>query len=112
VSSNPIGQKVKKLRELRGFTQAELAKAATISPAAVSLIEKGERTPSLIITRKLSNALKVSIGELTGNDDKTTQDIDLEAQAFFRNFGDIADLEEGDQEIIKTLAKQLKERRK
>lgn len=112
MSSTVIGQKVKELRELRGFTQAELAKEAKISPAAVSLIEKGERTPSLIVSRKLSNTLKVSMGELTGSDDKTSQDIDLEAQAFFRNFGDIADLEEADQEIVKNLAKQLKERRR
>ncbi len=112
MSSNIISQKVKELRLLRGFTQAELAKEASVSPAAVSLIEKGERTPSLIVTRKLSKALKVSMGELTGNTDKTSADIDLEAQAFFRNFGDIADLEEPDQKIIKNLAKQLKERRK
>ena len=112
MSSDIVSQKVKELRLLRGFTQAELAKEASISPAAVSLIEKGERTPSLVVTRKLSKALKVSLGELTGNADKSSEDINLEAQAFFRNFGDIADLEEKDQEIIKTLAKQLKERRK
>ena len=111
MSSKNIGQKVKELRELRGLTQASLAKEAKISPAAVSLIEKGERVPSLLVTRKLSTALKSSIGELTGNEDKTSQDIDLEAQAFFRNFGDIADLEEADQEIVRNLAKQLKERR-
>lgn len=112
MSSSTIREKVKELRLLRGFTQAELAKEASISPAAVSLIEKGERTPSLMVTRKLSKALKVSMAELTGSADKTSKDIDLEAQAFFRNFGDIADLEEADQEIIKNLARQLKERSK
>lgn len=105
-----IGQKVKELRLIRGFTQADLAREAKVSAAAVSLIEKGERTPSLIVTRKLSTALKVSIGELTGKEEKTSQDIDIEAQVFFRNFADIADLEEKDQEIIKNLARQLKER--
>jgi len=112
MSSNTIQQKVRELRLLRGFTQAELAKEASISPAAISLIEKGERTPSLMVTRKLANALKVSIGDLTGNTDKTSEDIDLEAQAFFRNFADIADLDAADQEIVKNLAKQLKERSK
>ncbi len=112
MDSDTIKEKVKNLRELRGFTQLELAKEAKISPAAVSLIEKGDRTPSLIVIRKLAKALKASINELTGNADKTSEEIDVEAQVFFRNFGDIADLDEPDQAIIKNLARQLKDRRK
>ena len=58
--------------------------------------------------RKISEALKVSVSQLTG--ESTQEESSQHAQAFFRQFGDLKDLNEKDQKIILDLAKSLKER--
>jgi len=56
---------VKKLREERGMTQAELAKKASVTEAYVSMIEAGKRkSPSLPVLRRLARALGKTIAEL------------------------------------------------
>ena len=103
-----IANKIKLLRGECEWSQSKLAKEAGITASAVSMIESGQRVPSLVVIRKISDALKVSVSELTGeaSQDKASQN----AQAFFRQFGDLKDLDETDQQMIVELAKRLKER--
>ena len=106
-----ISNNIKRLRDEAGWLQADLAKKSGVSPAAISLIEKGERLPSLVITRKLASAFKVSEAELTGAQNQSTNHINKEAQAFFRDYGEIEELEEADKKIIQGLIKSFKERK-
>lgn len=110
-SAEKISSNIKRLRGDAGWSQAVLAKKSGVSPAAISLIEKGERIPSLIVTRKLASAFKVSEAELTGAQAQSTSQINKEAHAFLRDFGDIADLEKADRQVIKDLVKHFKERK-
>ena len=44
--------KLKKLRENRGMTQAELGKALDISPSAIGMYEQGRRIPDISTLKK------------------------------------------------------------
>jgi len=64
-----VGQRIKRLREARGLTQQELAKAAGITQAMLSQIENGQRQGRqlrLDAVIRMAFALQVGIGELTG----------------------------------------------
>jgi len=62
------GRKLALLRQLRGWTQAELAKRAGVSQADVSRAEKSFQRGTLETLLKITGALKVSIECLTGGD--------------------------------------------
>ncbi len=111
-STRIISSNIKKLRGDAGWSQAELAKISGVSPAAISLLEKGERLPSLVVTRKLASAFKVAEADITGSTKNESNKIYSQAHAFFRDYGDIEELEPGDKEIIRDLITRLKERKK
>lgn len=59
--SQKRGLRVKQARTMRGLSQMELANALGLkSQSMVSMIERGERTPSNGLTIRLANALGVS----------------------------------------------------
>ena len=103
-----IANKIKLLREESDWNQSKLAKEAGITASSISMIESGQRIPSLVVIRKISDALKVSVSELTG--EASQNEVTQSAQAFFRQFGDLEDLDETDQQMILELAKRLKEK--
>lgn len=55
---------VERLRKEKGLTQVELAAKLGVSQGAVSMIERGDRMPSMKMLLKLSEVLGVSIEEL------------------------------------------------
>jgi len=57
-------------RQLRGFSQSELAVKAGLQPSAVSHFETGRRAPSFDNLKALSNALEVTTDYLLGRVDK------------------------------------------
>lgn len=89
-----IGKRIKETREKLGFNQAKLAAEAEITPAAISQIEAGDRTPSTPILRRLASALQVSADYLLGSTDKAElKDLlqDQSLQKFFRGFQDLSE---------------------
>ena len=62
--------RLRKARESRGLTQADLAKKTGLQAAAISHFETGQRAPSFDNLRKLSDALTVSIDYLLGRIDE------------------------------------------
>jgi transcriptional regulator with XRE-family HTH domain len=54
-----LGKTIKRLRTEVGFSQRDLAEAADLTPSFLSLIEKGDREPSLATIRKIADALKI-----------------------------------------------------
>lgn len=92
-SAAAIGRRIREARDKLGFNQARLAKEAEITPAAISQIEGGERTPSTPIVRRLASVLQVSVDYLLGSTDKSElKDIlqDQSVQRFFRGFQDLS----------------------
>jgi len=59
-----FGEKVKSLREAKGFSIEHLANISNIDRNYISDIEKGKRNVSLIIIEKLSIAFEINIQEL------------------------------------------------
>jgi transcriptional regulator with XRE-family HTH domain len=62
-----LGERIKMFRELRGFSQGELAKRADISRPTISFIESGvQRSVSLDRAQKIATAFGISLDMLTG----------------------------------------------
>jgi len=59
-----FGQKVKKLREEKGWTQEELAKKCGLHRTYIGSIERSERNVSLINIEKIAKALGVNTKQL------------------------------------------------
>ena len=63
-----IGERIRKLRLLRGWSQAALAEAASLTVEGISRIERGARAPRVSTLRAISAALTVPISALLGEE--------------------------------------------
>jgi transcriptional regulator with XRE-family HTH domain len=61
---SPLGQKIKNLREQRGWDQEEMAHRARLAGSTVSKIECGRHKPRLDTLEAMAEALGVSVAEL------------------------------------------------
>lgn len=66
VNVNPVSFKT--IRELTGFTQAELGRRTGISQGHISQIEAGQKRPRPQTVRTLAHALGVPVGALLTSD--------------------------------------------
>ena len=64
VNGEGVGARIRAAREARGMSMSELARAARLSPGAVSRIEHGEREPGSGTLAAIARALGVELGEL------------------------------------------------
>ncbi len=55
---------VKALREKKGYSQAELARLASVSQPTVNDYEKGKKLPTIVTGVDLAKALGVTVEEL------------------------------------------------
>ncbi|HLV30652.1 MAG TPA: helix-turn-helix transcriptional regulator [Chitinispirillaceae bacterium] len=72
-----IGHKIKVLRQLRGMSQAELAKRLGVSQKIISAYERNYRTPSADKISHLAETLQTTANELYGTfkDDQYGKDL-------------------------------------
>jgi ribosome-binding protein aMBF1 (putative translation factor) len=56
-----LGRSVRELRERRGWSQAQLAKASGMTQSAVARFESGGTVPTLAVLERLAAALDVSL---------------------------------------------------
>jgi transcriptional regulator with XRE-family HTH domain len=62
-----IGERIKRLRQRRGYTQAELAERAGVKQSLISRLESGVRTqPGVDVVRGLAKALACTADYLVG----------------------------------------------
>ena len=87
--------RVKRTREMRGLSQADLAKKTGLQPAAVSHFETGQRSPSFDNLRRLADALEVSVDYLLGRIDEEKYGTGIaaapRAQQLFRHAEKLSD---------------------
>jgi transcriptional regulator with XRE-family HTH domain len=62
-----IRKRILEERKKQGLNQLQVAKKAKITPAALSQIEKGTRTPSSPVLYRIAKALGVSMDYLAGS---------------------------------------------
>lgn len=60
ISLEFVGDRLKLLREIQGFSQRELAKRSGITHSNISMIEQGQVSPSIQSINRILNALSVS----------------------------------------------------
>src|SRR5688500_14354769 len=79
-ASAKVGARVRKLRLARGLSQKDLAEPE-MTPPYLSLIESGQRTPSLEVLTYLAEKLEVDVRELTtGMPSQLTHQLELRLQ--------------------------------
>ena len=64
-----LGQRIRFLRESRGFSQAHLARDAKLSQPTIAQIESGKKDPSVETLRKIAKVLDVEIASLFAADE-------------------------------------------
>ncbi|SDD62409.1 helix-turn-helix domain-containing protein [Actinokineospora iranica] len=67
VSQPEFGQRLKSLRLSRGMSQRDLVSGGTISASYVSLLEAGNRVPTLEVVHQLAKVLGVRARDLAGD---------------------------------------------
>ncbi len=73
--------KIRRLREARGLTQADLASRASVSRQGLGLIEAGKVDPSLSLVVALARALGTTVDALLDDDDADSVEATGEARA-------------------------------
>ncbi|WP_373048286.1 helix-turn-helix domain-containing protein [Vulgatibacter sp.] len=102
--SNRIANRVRDLRLERGWSQPELARRSTLSNAMVSMVERGERTPSLEALAALASALDVDPAILLTVDE--TASMKADARRLAEELSDLK-LPRADIEAIRRIARAL-----
>ncbi|WAH37356.1 helix-turn-helix domain-containing protein [Alicyclobacillus dauci] len=72
--SDVFGRKMRAYRKLKHMTQIELADHLGVSVAIVGSLERGTRTPTPQIIRRLTELLQVTEEELFGEADRPSDD--------------------------------------
>lgn len=103
--SRIIANKIRGLREASGWNQLELSKRADITAAALSVIEKGDRIPTIPVSNKIAKALGISLAELLGEKETSQSEKQRNESAFFRRYGGIEQLGSEERKIIEALIK-------
>jgi transcriptional regulator with XRE-family HTH domain len=103
-----FGHRLRKIREDKGLSQAELAEKAKMQPSAISHFEAGRRSPSFDNLKRLADALSVTIDFLLGRQVEP-QTAGPAVDKLFRNF---EKLSADDQDTVAGFAKMLFEKNK
>jgi len=85
-----LGQRIRSLRNTKGWTQQELGEHADVNYKFVGEIERGQQNPSFAVLVKIAVALGVELQELFRFEQEAIDRKQLEAQiiAIFRSLSD------------------------
>lgn len=107
MDTETFGQRLKRLRLMRGLSQRKLATAAGLTNGAISQAESGDlwvgQLPSLDIVRRLARALDVSI-DVLADDEAIRPHLALSDSAMMLRFGADAVPEEEAQSALEDFA--------
>ena len=59
-----LGRVIRRKRELRGYTQVELAQRSGLDRNYIGMVERGERNPSFLSLQKIAQGLGLSVDEM------------------------------------------------
>ena len=108
--------RLRRAREARGMSQADLANKTGLQPAAVSHFETGQRSPSFENLKKLADALSLSVDYLLGRIDEEQHGHGLaaapRAQQLFRHAEKLSDDSFSQLEEMAEMLRKREERKK
>lgn len=105
--SEVFQDRLKAAREMREWSQSDLASRAKMPPSSIAHFESGSRKPSFDTLRRLANALEVTTDYLLGRVE--SPELSGDGDPLFR---DVSKLTGNDREIAKDFLKMLAERNK
>lgn len=59
-----IGFRIRELRQARGMTQEQLAKACELHRTFIGSVERGERNVAVLNLRKIARSLRIPVADL------------------------------------------------
>ncbi len=64
MTKKELGIRIRKIRELKGYSQSIIADSVDTSKKQLSRIENGQTSPSFELLQKITDALEISLNEL------------------------------------------------
>ena len=98
-----FGVRLRKAREAKGLSQAELAQLTHLQPSAISHFETGRRAPSFDNLKRLADALGISVDYLLARQDEP-KNAGPKVQQLFRHFEEMSP---EDQEFVERFVDRL-----
>ena len=62
-----LGQRLRELRQARGWTQDQLAEKCKLHRTFIGSVERGERNVSILNLRHIARVLRISLHDLLAN---------------------------------------------
>ncbi len=107
-----ISKRIREERERQSITQAKLAREAKVTPAAISQIESGKRTPNVPVLHRIAGVLNVSMDYLIGQSDKSQVEDMAQNSEFLAFYGKFQELSRDDREQILDQMEFLRQRKR
>lgn len=98
-----IGNKIKELRDEKGWSQKRLAEELNIHPVNMTKLEHGKNMPSADTLIKLAEIFNVSIDYLLSDEVKNRESTTLKDKELLESFEKIERMDERSKEIVKEL---------
>ncbi|MEE4660238.1 MAG: cupin domain-containing protein [Halieaceae bacterium] len=68
----PIGERLRRIRQIYGISQRELARQAGVANATISLIENGKLNPTVSMLKKVLEGIPISLSEFFSDSEDAT----------------------------------------
>jgi transcriptional regulator with XRE-family HTH domain len=98
-----IHEKIKKLRQQKGWSQTQLANKMGVRSQHISRYERGNSNPSAETLSKFAEIFGVSVDYLLSEDEETTNTYKIKDKQLQRYFEEVDNLDDEDKNAIKNL---------
>lgn len=98
-----LGERVKRLRMERGWSQAQLAQRLDVHPKQVSGWERGAHVPSTEVLIRIADVLGVSLDYLAFENRATNRHLDIADLELLQKLQEVDKLSEGDRQTVKAV---------
>jgi transcriptional regulator with XRE-family HTH domain len=98
-----IHEKIKKLRQQKGWSQTQLANKMGVRSQHISRYERGNSNPSAETLSKFAEIFGVSVDYLLSEDEENTNTYKIKDKQLQRYFEEVDNLDEEDKNVIKNL---------
>jgi transcriptional regulator with XRE-family HTH domain len=107
-----IGEKIRKLRKEKGWSQNQLAQKIDINTRNISLYESGKATPSSETVQKLANLFNVSTDYLFNNEPENIASMGIKDKSLISLFEEIDKMTEDEKNAVRIFVEAIAFKRK